>query len=168
MRYLLRHQWYPHRWATVCSIHNYVCLSLCVSHMSNFLMDRLGRCLKVFVATVIPSSLDVASHFGLALFYRRKTPTTIAKTEFLRECSVEWTSDRSRVSPATRRNGDKLNGGNCSHAWSLATRWNGDNLNDDHCGHNGHRLKKRRQRVFKIPSWPNTFGLVITVLPMPL
>ena len=54
----------------------YVCRS------SPFLLDRLGRCLKLFVSTKIPSSRELASQCGLEFFFKReKHQKTIAKTE---------------------------------------------------------------------------------------
>ena len=58
--------------------HNQVCLvytiilpkSVCRS--SQFVLDRHGRCLKLFVSTVGPSSHEFASQFGLAYFFSRK------------------------------------------------------------------------------------------------
>ena len=49
------------------------------STRSQFLIDRLGRCLKLFVSLVIPSSHKFASEFGLL-------DKIIAKTESLRKC----------------------------------------------------------------------------------
>ena len=48
---------------------------------SQFLLDRLRRCLKLFVSTDSTSSHEVVSQFGLEVFYTRKTPKTIANTE---------------------------------------------------------------------------------------
>ena len=48
---------------------------------SQFLLDRLGRCIKLFVSTESTSSNDFASQFGLEMFYTQTTQTTIANTE---------------------------------------------------------------------------------------
>ena len=45
------------------------------------MLDRLGRCLKLFVFSEITSCHEFASQFGLAIFYTRKTPKTIAHTD---------------------------------------------------------------------------------------
>ena len=46
-----------------------------------YLLDGLGRCLKLFVSTDSKSSHESASQFGLPIFlYAKKTPKTIAKT----------------------------------------------------------------------------------------
>ena len=42
--------------------------------MLQFLLDRLGRCFKLFASTEITSSHEFASQFGLYIFYTRKTP----------------------------------------------------------------------------------------------
>ena len=42
-------------------------MSLFANCRSQFLLDRLGRCLKLFVSTVIPSSHEFASQFGLVI-----------------------------------------------------------------------------------------------------
>ena len=41
---------------------------------AKLLLDRLGRCLKLFVSTESTSSHELASQFGLDIFYTRKTP----------------------------------------------------------------------------------------------
>ncbi len=46
-----------------------------------FLLDRLGTCLKLVISTENISCHEFASQFGLAIFYTRKTPKTIANTE---------------------------------------------------------------------------------------
>ena len=57
---------------------NSVCLSQLANCRSRFWLDRLGRCLKLFVSTDSTSCHKFASQFGLAIFYSRKTPKTIA------------------------------------------------------------------------------------------
>ena len=44
-------------------------VSRCSQTAGFFLLDRLGRCLKLFVSNVGRSSHEFASHFGLAIFY---------------------------------------------------------------------------------------------------
>ena len=51
---------------------------------SQFLLDRLGRCLKLFVSTASTSCHDFASQFGQYFFFIREhppPPNTIANTE---------------------------------------------------------------------------------------
>ena len=43
----------------------YVCLSVLANDRSQFLLDRLGRCLKLFVSTDSTSYHEFASQFGL-------------------------------------------------------------------------------------------------------
>ena len=56
-----------------------VCLSLFANCRSQFLFDRLGRCLKLFVSPVIPSSHEFASQFGLAIFFTSKNTQTLSQ-----------------------------------------------------------------------------------------
>ena len=85
---------------TIILLRKYVCMSLSANYRSQFLLDRLGRYLKLSILTDIPSSHEFASQFGLAIFLsRRKTPKdyrVIARV-------ISWP-------PATRRNGN-----NCCH-----------------------------------------------------
>ena len=46
-----------------------VCLSLFANYSSQFLLDRLGRFLKLFVSTVIPFSHQFASQSALQMFF---------------------------------------------------------------------------------------------------
>ena len=56
--------------------------SVCVTNgRSKFLLDRLGRCLKLFVSNDSTSCHELASQIGLELFYTRKTQKTIGNTE---------------------------------------------------------------------------------------
>ena len=48
--------------------HKSVCLSMLANCRSQFLLDRLGRCLKLFVSTDSTSCHECASQFGLAFF----------------------------------------------------------------------------------------------------
>ena len=61
------------------------CMSMLANGRSQFLLVRLGRCFKLFVSTESTSCHEFASHFGLEIFFTRKTPNTIANTELL-EC----------------------------------------------------------------------------------
>ena len=59
----------------------YVCLSMLANSRSQVLLDRLGRCIKLFVSTKNTSCHEFAYQFGLEIFYTRKTTKTIANTE---------------------------------------------------------------------------------------
>ena len=57
--------------------YNSPCLSMFANCRSQFLLDRLGKCLKLFVSTDTP---EFALQLGLAIFlYMRKTPKTSGK-----------------------------------------------------------------------------------------
>ena len=43
--------------------------SVCLHCRLQFLLDRLGRCLKMFVSTESTSSHEFATQFGLDIFY---------------------------------------------------------------------------------------------------
>ena len=51
-----------------------VCRSTFADCRSQFLLDRLGRCLKLIVSYRGTSSHEFASQFGLDIFIREKTP----------------------------------------------------------------------------------------------
>ncbi len=51
-----------------------VCLATFADCRSQFLLDRLGRCLKLIVSYRGTSSHEFASLFGLEFFIREKTP----------------------------------------------------------------------------------------------
>ena len=46
-----------------------ICLSQLAYYRSQFLLDRLGSCLKLFVSTEGPSYHEFASQFGLTIFF---------------------------------------------------------------------------------------------------
>ena len=53
---------------------------------SQFLLERLGRCLKLFVSTDSPSCHEFAFQFGLAIFFTRKTPKNYREDRVSRKC----------------------------------------------------------------------------------
>ena len=55
-------------------------MSLFANYRWQFLLDRLGKCLKLFVSTEGTSSHEFAYQFDLAIFYTRKTPNHLAET----------------------------------------------------------------------------------------
>ena len=59
----------------------YVCPSMFENSRSQFLLDRLGRCLKLFVSTDITSCHEFASQFGLAIFLYAKNTQNLVETE---------------------------------------------------------------------------------------
>ena len=63
--------------ASIYTISLSVCLSVCLSQLANcrsqFLLDRLGRCLKLFISAESTSCHELASQFGLELFYAKNT-----------------------------------------------------------------------------------------------
>ena len=134
----------------------YICLSQLANCRSHFLLDRLGRCLKLFVLTDGPSSHGPSSHafasqFGLAIFYTRKTPKTITKTES--SASFCWMNQRATrrkgaVTPATIDRSPKRQH---NERRQLATYWAKTAKSN---------TSKRWQRAF-IPSRLDTCGLGI-------
>ena len=83
----------------------HVCLSLFANYGSQFLLDRLGRYLKLFVSTAIPSSHAFTSQFSLANFvYVNKNQKTSAAMRVL-----SW-SPTTRQTHHTHRCDFPLNG----------------------------------------------------------
>ena len=82
-----------------------------VCRSSQFLLDRLGRCIKLFVSTEGLSSHE----FGLAIFFA-KTPTNYRESRVPCKCPL----NRSASDPSKR-------GGNVCHGRSIASelseRW---------------------------------------------
>ena len=100
-----------------CYIYTIICLkSVCRSTFadckSQFLLDRLGRCLKLIVSYRGTSSHEFASQFGLEFFYTRKNSQT----------TVGPITDRPRHRPSERRN--NLKGILYLHArWRLTSQF---------------------------------------------
>ena len=73
-----------------------VCLSVCLSQLANcrsqFLLDRLGRCLKLFVSTESTSRHEFASQFGLEFFNTRKTLKPSGKPGRQCQCLFQWSA----------------------------------------------------------------------------
>ena len=97
-----------------------VCLSPLANYRSQFLLDRLGRCLKLSESTASTSCHEFASQFGIDNFYRRKTPKNYRENQLSRKFMLNEpascrkgavltpvTVDRS---PATSGNGNGHNG----------------------------------------------------------
>ena len=72
-------QLHPHCRPILYRYCNSLCLSKSANCRSQFLLDRLGRCLKLFISTESTSCHEFASQFGLQFFYTQKIPNTIAK-----------------------------------------------------------------------------------------
>ena len=69
-------------------------LSVLANSRSQFLLDRLGRCLKLFVSTESISCHEFASQFGLPIFFvREKHPKLPRIPSRPRQCLFEWSSD---------------------------------------------------------------------------
>ena len=89
---------------------------------SQFLLDRLGRCLKLFVST----ESTFASQFGLDFFIREKHQKTIMNTKSLVQLLFEWRSDR----PLSRQ---RRNGGVNVVVFDHHRPLNSDNLDGGGC-----------------------------------
>ena len=92
-----------------------VCPSTFADCRSQFLLDRLGRCLKLIVSSGSTSCHEFASQFGLAFFLYAKNMHKLSRMPSLAHMAVEWTShtDNNAVtveSLATRRSRN-----NCGH-----------------------------------------------------
>ncbi len=97
--------------------------------MSQFLLDRLGRCLKLFVSSESTSCHKFASQFGLTIFYTRKTSKTIANTASHTRLLI-----RMKHRPAIHGQRNRRKDG-VSSSWLGAHRpCNTDNLDSDGSG----------------------------------
>ena len=131
------------------------CLSACPSVFANsrsqFLLDRLGKCLQLFVSSDSISCNEFASQFGLAFFVYAK--------------NIQNDSEY-RVDHASGQLNRTSDAGNCGHGSSPPTSRNGNELSGDNIlwprliasgpserrQHERRQLRsKRRQREF-IPS----------------
>ncbi len=106
--------------------------SLFANCRSQFLLDRHGRCLKLFVSTDSTSSHEFASQFGLAIVLYAKNALKPCR---LRECLFQWTSDRPRKRAVS-----------ASRLVASDTP-NSDNPNGDNCGHSGDRLNQNGEKA---------------------
>ena len=67
--------------ALVMKLSSIICrLSMLENCRLQLLLDRLGRCLKLFASIGDPSSHEFASQFGRATFYMRTNIHTLAET----------------------------------------------------------------------------------------
>ena len=81
-----------------------ICLSLFANGRSQLLLDRLGRCLKLFVSTESVSCHEFASQFGLAIVHTRKTPPKNPRGNRVASASVYLnvhSSDRPLIASVT-------------------------------------------------------------------
>ena len=100
----------PSRFIYIIILLKYVCMSQLANCRSQFLPDRLGRCLKLSVSTGGPYFHEFVSQFGLAIFYTRKTPKNYAENWASRKCLLnEPATDPSKM------------GGNAGHGRSIAS-----------------------------------------------
>ena len=67
----------------------YVCLSTFADCKSQFLLDRLGRCLKLIVSSGSASCHEFASQFGLAFFLYAKNIHKLSRMPSLAHMAVE-------------------------------------------------------------------------------
>ena len=79
----------------------FVCLSQLANLRPQFLLDRLGRCLKLFVSTESTSCHELASQFGLE-FFMRKTLKTSGKPGRQCQCLFQWPATSHFISGAAR------------------------------------------------------------------
>ena len=68
-------------------------LSVFANCRSQFLLDRLGRCILLFVSSDSTSCHEFASQFGLAFFVYAKNIHRLSRKPTLAHLAVEWTSD---------------------------------------------------------------------------
>ena len=115
-----------------------VCLSLFANCRSQFLLDRLGRYLKLFALTVIPFCHEFASLLRIAIFYRRKAPKNYRENRVAAQV-LSWMNQR-----ATRQKGAVTP---VTVGRSPATCRNGDNMNDDNCDHSSDRLSRNVEKA---------------------
>ena len=108
----------------ICTI--ILCVSVCLSMLANcrsqFLLDCFGRCLKLFVSTVMivgPSSHEFASQLRLAIIYMQKTPKNFLENRVSCNCLLNETAS----DPSKR-------GGKVIHGRSI-TSGNGNNMSTD-------------------------------------
>ena len=123
-------------------------MSLFADCRSQFLLDRVGGCLKLFVSTESTSSHEFASQFGLAFFYTWKTPKNYREN---------WVSRKGLLNEQALR--PIKNGRNAGHSPSIAS----DKMSGDNSDHSGDRLSQngeKQQREF-IPSRLEKCGLRI-------
>ena len=72
-----------------------VCLSVLANSRSQFLLDRLGSCLKLFVSTESIFCHGFTSQFSLANFFIREKHPKLSRIPIRpRQCLFEWSSDR--------------------------------------------------------------------------
>ena len=96
-----------------------------------FLLDRLRRCLKLFVSTESTSCHEFVSQFGLAIFLYAKNFQKLLRRPSLAQVSVEWTSER----PMEK-------GRNDGHGRSIAS----DSVSGDNSDHSGDRLSQNGEK----------------------
>ena len=106
----------------------YVCLSVCLSMLascrSQFLRDRLGRCLKLFVSTDSRAYIlsQVRLSFRPSYFYTRKTPTNYREDRPSCMCLLN-----EQATPVTMRS--RLNRQRAIGVATTAVKLSGDRLN---------------------------------------
>ena len=116
-----------------------VCLSVFANCRSQFLLDRLGKCLQLFVSSDSIILHEFASQFGLAFFLYAKNIQNYSEY-----CVAHARGQLNRTSVA----------GNCGHDSSPPTSRNGNELSGNNIlwsrliasGESERRQHERRQR----------------------
>ena len=89
----------------------YICLSMLANSWSQFLLDRLRRCLKLFISTESISCHEFASQFGLAIFLYAKN--TQNYREYCVAYATVYLNDRSTQTHRTATSWTAMGG--CVH-----------------------------------------------------
>ena len=81
---------------------------------SQFLLDRLRRCLKLFVSTDSTSRHEFASQFGLAFTYAKNTQK-LSRSPTLAHVAVGWTNDTGNNAVTVESPASRLSRNNRGH-----------------------------------------------------
>ena len=95
-------------------------LSLLANCRSQFLLDCLGRCLKLFVSTDSTSSHELTSQFGLAIFLYAKNTQKLSRRPSPAQVFVECAGHGRLIAS------DNMSGNNSDHSGERLGQ-NGDN-----------------------------------------
>ena len=95
-------------------------LSLLANCRSQYLLDCLGRCLKLFVSTDSTSSHEFASQFGLAIFLYTKNTQKLSRRPSPAQVFVQCAGHGRSIAS------DNMSGNNSNHSGERLSQ-NGDN-----------------------------------------
>ena len=98
----------------------YYNLSLLANSRSQFLLDCLGRCLKLFISTDSTSSHEFASQFGLAIFLYAKNTQKLSRRPSPVQVFVECAGHGRSIAS------DNMSSNNSDHSGERLSQ-NGDN-----------------------------------------